>query len=94
MSSKLYMDNFGGSCLYRHKNVQSSAKRIEEVDPAATKDKSKIPWGKIRFNEDRDARKNGYHAVKLLIEKLYEKSNIMKPMNFAKLDEVLLKERI
>ena len=48
----------------------------------------------IRFNVDRGARKHGYHAVKLLIEKLYEKSNIMKPMNFAKLDEVLLIERI
>ena len=32
--------------------------------------------------------------MKLLLEKLYEKSNIMKPMNFAKLDEVLLRERI
>ena len=48
----------------------------------------------IRFNVDRGARKHGYHAVKLLLEKLYEKSNIMKPMNFAKLDEILPIERI
>ena len=48
----------------------------------------------IRLNVDRGARKHVYHSVKLLLEKLYEKSNIMKPMNFAKLDEVLLLEKI